>query len=177
MSLLLQKISHIDVLAFKWCLTRKHSRKIARVSRWISRLGDGVYYLVLALMLIWLEPTNGNNFFSTALLAFAFELPLYLLLKNTIRRRRPNDAISDFVAYLVPSDKFSFPSGHTAAAFVIATILSYFYPQYSTYFFLFAIGVGSSRVLLGVHFPTDILAGMVLGISSASSALTLLGYF
>ncbi len=174
MAILLEKINNYDLAAFKWCLSRKYSEQVAKVSRWISRLGDGVYYLIFGLALLWLEPVHSKAFFQCALLGFAFELPLYLILKNSIKRQRPNDVIQEFVAYLVPSDKFSFPSGHTAAAFVMATMITCFYPPYSLLAYFIAAMIGSSRVLLGVHFPTDILAGMVLGLTSAHAALIIM---
>ncbi|HEY5601707.1 MAG TPA: phosphatase PAP2 family protein [Gammaproteobacteria bacterium] len=175
MAILLEKINRFDIVAFKWCLSRKYSEQVAKVSRWISRLGDGVYYLIFGLLLLWLEPVHGQAFFQAALLGFAFELPVYLILKNSIKRQRPNDVIQEFVAYLVPSDKFSFPSGHTAAAFVMATMITYYYPPYSSLAYVLAVLIGGSRVLLGVHFPTDILAGIVLGLASAYTALSILG--
>lgn len=176
MIILFEKIIRYDVVAFKWCLSRKYSEQIARICRWVSRLGDGIYYLILGLILLWLEPVHGKAFFVCALLGFAFELPAYLVLKNSIKRQRPNDILQEFVAYLVPSDRFSFPSGHTAAAFVMATIVSYFYPPFTYLAYAVAVMIGSSRVLLGVHFPTDILAGMVLGLCSACVSLAILGY-
>lgn len=175
MAILLDKISRYEIVAFKWCLSRKYSEQVAKVSRWISRLGDGIYYLFFGLALLWYEPVYGKDFFLCALLGFTFELPSYLILKNSIKRQRPNDIIQEFVAHLVPSDKFSFPSGHTAAAFVMATMVAYFYPPYGLLAYVIATMIGGSRVLLGVHFPTDILAGMVLGLGSAYAALTILG--
>ena len=173
MAMFLEKIGYFDLCTFKWCLTRRYSRQVARVSRWISRLGDGIYYAIFGAILIWLDADKGQPFFSACLLGFAFELPAYLLVKNTIKRQRPHDAIQEFVAYLVPSDKFSFPSGHTAAAFVMATTIAQFYPSFAALAYTVAMMIGTSRVLLGVHFPTDILAGMFLGVASANTALWL----
>lgn len=175
MAILLEKISRYDTVAFKWCLSRKHSQQVAKVSRWVSRLGDGIYYLLFGLVLLWQDPARGSVFFQYALLGFCFELPAYLVLKNSIRRQRPNDFLQADFAYLIPSDKFSFPSGHTAAAFVMATMITLFYPTYSILAYVMASLIGSARVLLGVHFPTDILAGMVLGLVSAYASLSILG--
>jgi undecaprenyl-diphosphatase len=160
---LLKKINHFDLVAFQWCLTRKHSRQLAVVSRWVSHTGDGIYYVLIGIIVAMLEPVLGLSFFVTGLLAFSIELPLYMVLKNSIKRRRPDDVITEFVAFLIPSDKFSFPSGHTAAAFVMATLVSFYYPSFSLLAYGGASVIGFSRVLLGVHFPSDILAGASLG--------------
>jgi undecaprenyl-diphosphatase len=160
---LLKKINHFDLVAFQWCLTRKHSRQLAVVSRWVSHTGDGIYYVLIGIIVAMLEPVLGLSFFVTGLLAFSIELPLYMVLKNSIKRRRPDDVITEFVAFLIPSDKFSFPSGHTAAAFLMATLISFYYPPFSLLAYGVASVIGFSRVLLGVHFPSDILAGASLG--------------
>ena len=109
------------------------------------------------------------------LLAFAIELPLYLVLKNTIRRDRPCYRFENFDAFITPSDKFSFPSGHAAAAFVFATVFSHYYPAMTELSYSIAVLIGLSRVMLGVHYPTDIVAGAALGVSIATFALTVYG--
>lgn len=62
-----------------------------------------------------------------ALLAFAFELPLYLLLKNLLKRQRP----VGLPVFITPSDRYSLPSGHTAAAFLMATVLAASFPLWA----------------------------------------------
>ena len=74
-------------------------------------------------------------------------------------------------SFTVPSDKFSFPSGHTAAAFVMACVTLYHVPELAVLVLPLAVAIGASRVALGVHYPTDIAAGMVLGIITASLSL------
>ena len=171
MGTLLKKINNFDLVTFQWCLSRKHTPQIASVSRWISHCGDGVYYLFIGVLLALYEQNFGFAFLLTGLLSFAVELPLYLILKNSIKRRRPNDVIAEFAAFLIPSDKFSFPSGHTAAGFVMATITAWYYPSFTILAYTLASMIGFSRVLLGVHFPSDILAGATLGASSAMFAI------
>lgn len=167
----LHKITSYDALAFYWCHGFTHMPRLATCSRMISRLGDGGLYLALGLLLAMFEVQDGERFLFAGLLAFSLELPLYLLLKNTIKRDRPCDRFDNFDAFIVPSDKFSFPSGHAAAAFVFATVLSHFYPSMFVLSYSIALLIGLSRVMLGVHYPTDIAAGAVLGISIATVAL------
>lgn len=173
MNIVLESIARFDEEAFRWVLGKRHARRLARVWRWVSHLGDGLPYVFLGLGLYWLEPEHGGAFLVTGLLAFAFELPVYWSLKNTIRRDRPQDSLTDFVAHIVPSDQFSFPSGHAAAACVMATLVAAFYPEFIWPALAFSALIGSSRVLLGVHFPTDVLAGALLGHLSAVLALAL----
>jgi len=173
----LQKINAVDTRAFFWCNGYGQHAPVMAGSRWISRLGDGGLYVVLGLTLAVWEPQDGRAFLLAGLLAYSIELPLYLLLKNTIRRDRPCHRLTGFCAAIEPSDRFSFPSGHTAAAFVFAMLLARFYPSLMLPGFVLALLIGSSRVLLGVHYPSDIAAGALLGILSSLVALSLWGGF
>jgi len=85
------------------------------------------------------------GFVESGLLAFA--------LKETIRRARP----------LNKNAEDSFPSGHSTVSFTLATIVSHQYPRLRVPIYLMAIGTGFSRIYLGKHYPSDVLAGAVLG--------------
>lgn len=61
----------------------------------------------------------------------------------------------------------SFPSGHAALAFAVATTISFYYPKTSVLFFLAAFSIGMGRVAAGVHWPSDILGGAIVGLVSA----------
>ncbi len=170
----IERMSAFDARALRWVTTHPNAPVAARWARQISRLGDGPAYAVMGGALALFGGDTGKLFLMYALAAFLIELPLYLLLKNTIRRSRPADAHACVYAFIQPSDKFSFPSGHTAGAFVMAALLSTFYPMAALIAYPLALLIGASRVSLGVHFPTDIAAGAALGTACAMLALIII---
>ncbi|WP_144391941.1 phosphatase PAP2 family protein [Pleionea sediminis] len=173
MNTFFERIHSLDTKAFLW-INLKQGCTYYRLVRNISRSGDGILYFVAAVSILLIDQQNGTSFFATAALAYSIDVLLYLLLKNKIKRNRPQQKLQDFTALIEPSDKFSFPSGHTAAAFVFATLIFQFYPPYAAAFFIWASLIGISRVLLGVHYPGDILAGILLGTLSAISSVKLI---
>lgn len=166
-------LTRVDTLLFRWLFNITSDRDCG-LFRFISRTGDGPVYLVLGVMLWMFEPAHGPLFLYTGLLAYAMELPLYLMLKNLFRRERPCDMLKRMRAHIQPSDKFSLPSGHTAAAFLMATLLSHFYPAISGVAYLWASLIALSRILLGVHYPGDILAGATLGCTISLISISML---
>ncbi|MBL0591362.1 MULTISPECIES: phosphatase PAP2 family protein [Aeromonas] len=163
----MNKIQQWDLQVCRVCLLHGYNRQQARVSRLISRTGDGPLYAVLA-ALLWWQGEAERELVRLALLAFAIELPLYLLLKNSLKRQRP----VGLPVFITPSDRYSLPSGHTAAAFLMATILANSFPLWAPLLFGWAALVGASRLLLGVHYLSDLVAGALLGGGCAVLALS-----
>ena len=139
--------------------------------RAMSRSADGQLYILAAVALYLGAGEVGQQSVAVAALAFAIEVPAFILLKNAIRRERPFENVEGSRQLVQPSDKFSMPSGHTAAAFVVATLVFAFAPTLSPIALVWACLVGTSRVVLGVHYLSDVAAGALLGWSSAYVAL------
>jgi len=144
---------------------------ISSAMPWISHSGNGYYYPAFLPVIYSFDVEAAYRFFLSAIIAFSLELPAYKILKNSIRRDRPYEALPGIQKGVNPGDRFSFPSGHTAAAFLMALLIAHFWPALSVPCFTWAAFVGLSRIYLGVHFPTDVLAGMVLGILSGIAGL------
>lgn len=123
-------------------------------------------------MIVWLVITFFLLYRSKKLDQLKFIIPAYLItfiisqliLKNIIQRPRPflaDDAITTIVMQPL---SYSMPSSHSASSFVAATLLSYYFPKYRIPFFILAFSIAFSRVYIGVHYPSDIFVGALLGI-------------
>lgn len=159
----LQRIQQLDTLTFNWCMARRRRERITALSRAVSRTADGWLYLVFFGIYALAQPESGMALAKIAVVAFAVERGIYWVLKNTCRRNRPQEAIDDFTSFIIPSDKFSFPSGHTSAAFLFTVLVASQQAVLLPALLLWSCCVAMSRIFLGVHFPTDTLVGATLG--------------
>jgi undecaprenyl-diphosphatase len=170
----IEPIVKFDLAFSLFCLQHRFNHTFAHLSKVVSRTGDGHLYAVIGLLAWLFDGEHGQSFLMAGLTGYAVELPIYWLLKNSFQRRRPEEFSPLVTAYITPSDRFSLPSGHTTAGFLMATLIAYFYPSYGAFAFVWACLIGTSRLLLGVHFFTDVLMGSLLGITCAHFALLLL---
>ena len=171
MKAFVNSVTHWDVLFLNKIFHLDGKKLISSLVPWLSHSGDGYYYFALPPLIYFVNPEKALPFLLSALAAFAIELPTYKLLKSSIRRDRPCETQLAVYKRISPSDRFSFPSGHTAAAVVIATLISYFFPIMTLPAFSWALLVGFSRIFLGVHYPTDVLASLFIGLLCGSCGL------
>ncbi|MDO6620866.1 MULTISPECIES: phosphatase PAP2 family protein [unclassified Shewanella] len=156
-------ISALDKFVFCHIITFCRTHELTPLAKRISASGDGHYYVYMAVGLLFLHP-QGSQFFNLMLVSFIIELPLYFVFKNAIRRTRPCAAFAGFDSSFQASDKFSLPSGHTAAAFIMAMAITSTFPALWPIAMTWAVAIGLSRIALGVHYPLDIVAGIGLGV-------------
>lgn len=172
---LLQPIQQLDHSLFHWCMARRRREQLTSLGRAISVTADGWFYLLFAAVYAAASWSSHVTFLQLYLVAFVSERLIYFVLKNSFRRNRPADAISNFTSFIVPSDKFSFPSGHTSAAFLFAVLVSSQLPTLLPFLLLWSALVAMSRVFLGVHFPTDTVVGAMLGATVGTVTLVVGG--
>jgi undecaprenyl-diphosphatase len=138
-----------------------------------SRLGDGGFWYALMVALALFGGTRGTiaalHMAATGLVAAA----MYRGLKRWTRRPRPYRAHGDIVAYIAPLDEFSFPSGHTLHAVSFSLIALAYFPVLMPILLPFTLLVALSRVVLGLHYPSDVIAATLIGCALGGAALWL----
>lgn len=151
--------------ANRWCMD---GRWLWRYFALVSRLGDGLiwYALMLGLCLVGSAPTA----LRMALAGIA-GLAIYRAIKSRSRRPRPLHADPAIVSRVPPLDRYSFPSGHTLHSTAFSVIACQAHPALTVLLLPLALSIAASRVLLGLHYPSDVLMGAALGLGLAQLAL------
>jgi undecaprenyl-diphosphatase len=150
-------------------------RLMQRVNRWraprwlrvwmiaATRGGDGWLWYAMGMVVALVGGPERFRALSAAATATVAGIALFLKLKRAFGRKRPCALEPHCWATLLPPDQFSFPSGHTITAAAVTVSLGMYYPAMLPGLFFCAVSVALSRILLGMHFLTDVLAGAVLG--------------
>lgn len=165
---------------WKFISVRDH-RLMHRVHRWrpprwirlwmvcATRGGDGWLWSMLGFAVLLFGGPAAFLAVAASGLAAAVGIALFIWLKRKTRRRRPCAIEPHCWAKLLPPDHFSFPSGHSITAFAVTLPLGLFYPATMLVLMFCAVSVAVSRVVLGMHFLSDVVAGSAIG--------SALGYF
>jgi undecaprenyl-diphosphatase len=169
-------MARIDAAEFSLCRRLNRGAAFAlprRTFQIASRLGDGIvwYLLILVLPLLY-----GSAALKPALimaLTGALGVALYTRLKRLFVRERPFITHSAIDRAALPLDRYSFPSGHTLHAVSFAWQASAHFPELGWVLLPLAALIAGSRVVLGLHYPSDVLAGAAIGAALAELGLAL----
>jgi undecaprenyl-diphosphatase len=139
-----------------------------------TRGGDGWLWYLLALILALLGGPAGVTTIARSALAGGAGIALFLALKRAAGRRRPCALEPHCWSTLLPPDQFSFPSGHTITAFAVSVPVIQQYPEAASGLYFLSASIAASRIVLGMHFLSDVLAGAVIGTLLGRAACSLL---
>ncbi|ABC83765.1 phosphatase PAP2 family protein [Anaeromyxobacter dehalogenans] len=134
------------------------------LARTLTHLGDGKSWTAIGLACLATATERGAHLGLRIGAATGIATLLSQALKRSLTRARPDASITGFEALAANPDRFSFPSGHTAAAFGVAVAFAGEPASLGPAALLLAVGIGLSRVYLGAHYPLDVVAGAVLGV-------------
>jgi len=148
---------------------------LLRVFQIASRLGDGVLWYTLIATLALFFGTVGQLVALQCAAAGAAGLAIYRGLKNVLVRERPYMTHAAIVCAGKPLDRFSFPSGHTLHAVSFTVVVCSSLPMLAVVLVPVAVLIALSRVVLGLHYPSDVVAGGLLGALIGTGATALIG--
>jgi len=160
-------------------IAHRDHKLMRRVNRWpaprwirvwmlcATRGGDGWLWYAMGIVILLFGGGQRFRAAAAAALAAGIGITLFLHLKKSANRKRPCVYERHCWATLLPPDQFSFPSGHTITAFAVAVSLLQFYPNLAAGLLFCAVSIAASRVLLGMHFLGDVLAGAAIGTALA----------
>jgi len=164
-------LARFDLAEYRLC--RRLNRGVAypvvrHFFRMASRLGDGVIWYVLMAALPVVYGARGLRVSIAMLVTGAAGLIVYKLLKRTFVRERPFIRHAGISLAQAPLDRYSFPSGHTLHAVAFTWQACAAFPELGFVLAPLAMAIAASRVVLGLHYPTDVLVGALLGMASGS---------
>ena len=170
-------LEHLNELEVSVCRTWTRSGErqwIQRPFAVISRLGDGVFWYALMIALPLSHGAAGLQASLHMLATGAVALALYKSLKGVTRRKRPCHHAHDIRALVAPLDQYSFPSGHTLHAVSFSAVAIHHVPELGWVLIPFTLLVAASRVVLGLHYPSDVLVATLIGLGLAYGGISLL---
>lgn len=160
-----------------WCLSanRWGARRAVRLYfKAVSRLGDGAFWYALMLTLALVDGWRGLDTAAHMAVVGGVATLLYRRLKQWTRRPRPFAQDKRIQAWIPPLDEFSFPSGHTLHAVGFSVVACNAFPSLAWLLLPFTLSVAVSRVVLGMHYPSDVVAATGIGLALGLSTIWLL---
>jgi undecaprenyl-diphosphatase len=156
-------------------IEQRDLRLMRRLHRWraprpirifmlmMSRLGNGWLWYSLGILVLICGGHDRYRAFFAGMLSALVAILIFQRVKPLSRRRRPCEIEPHCWAVISPPDRFSFPSGHAMTSFAIAVAVGSFYPQYQPCLLAVAASIALSRIIVGMHFLTDVVVGGMMG--------------
>tara|TARA_B100001123_G_C15179635_1_gene974851 strand:+ start:111 stop:617 length:507 start_codon:yes stop_codon:yes gene_type:complete len=139
-----------------------NNKVIFYIFRSITYTGEWWMYVVYGIIITIIDYHKGYEALQMGLIAYGMHYPIYFLIKNMSKRNRPFEKYENINALVKPPDKYSLPSGHSSASTISALIIISVFGSMKL-LIIWPITVGLSRVVLGMHYPSDSIIGIILG--------------
>lgn len=158
---------YLDQLELSLCLYFNrvcHWQSVERLFAIISRLGNGVFwYSLMTFIFVFDYSAYGTKAVLHMAVMGIIGVLIYKYLKTHMVRQRPSMTWNQIHRGTAPLDLYSFPSGHTLHAVSFSLIASFYYPGLAWILLPFTTLIALSRVILGLHYPTDVIVGAIIG--------------
>jgi undecaprenyl-diphosphatase len=158
-----QRVDRVELSVCRYLNRSSGFASISRLFRTISWLGDGWFWYALIALLPLIYRDRGWAAAVHMALTGTVGLIIYKGIKSRAVRERPFVTHSVIHCASAPLDRYSFPSGHTLHAVSFTIVMAGHFPEWALLLSFFTVLVALSRVILGLHYPTDVAAGALLG--------------
>ncbi len=162
-----RKLDKFDNFFIDLINSRMKTKKLDSFMYIVTNLGGVVFTSLFVILTIFLGRNKFRYMGYEMLVALMISQSIVYTLKIVLSRERPYKIIEHLNTFGIEMKDYSFPSGHSSGSFSLATIISLNFSNLSIYAYIIATMIAVSRIYLGVHYPTDVVAGMFLGIISS----------
>ena len=157
-------ITSLDYTILAWIQENLRIEWLTPLVRLITSLGNaGIFWIILSVVLLFFKRTRKAGALALVSLLICF-LVTNVWLKNMVARMRPYERYEDIILLVAKAVDYSFPSGHTASSFAAAGVYwRYLNKKAGIGLMILAAGIGLSRLYVGIHYPSDVLVGWIVG--------------
>lgn len=172
MNTFLQSVQNLDGEILLQIQQHLRTDMLTPLMKFVTFLGNGGWFWILCAVVLLAVPKTRKTGYAAVLSLIFGVIVTNLLLKNIVARPRPFAEIEALIPLIAKPTDFSFPSGHTTASFAVALVMLRMLPKkIGIPAVVLAALVAFSRLYLGVHYPTDVLAGFVVALVGSSLAV------
>lgn len=172
MNTFLQSVQNLDGEILLQIQLHLRTDMLTPLMKFVTFLGNGGWFWILCAVVLLAIPKTRKTGYAAVLSLIFGVIVTNLLLKNIVARPRPFAEIEALIPLIAKPTDFSFPSGHTTASFAVALVMLRMLPKkIGIPAVVLAALVAFSRLYLGVHYPTDVLAGFVVALMGSTVAV------